>query len=200
MVPTPSPGQIFSRSLQGTQPFQNQQSSCQDRSQNPCPALTSVQSRLPLTPAFALAPIPHSRSSKSKLLNSRLPILNPLRLILQMPPCCFHLAESGEGKGFPCGSVVKNLPVMQETWVRCLGWEDALEEGMATHSSLSWIIPWTEKPGRLQSTGLHRVGHNRVAEHTRSHARGWGGRERRLLRQICPGGTLMRDRYSEDMI
>ena len=42
-----------------------------------------------------------------------------------------------------------------------LGWEDSLEEGMATHSTvLAWIIPWTEEPGRLQSIVLHRVGHN----------------------------------------
>ena len=45
--------------------------------------------------------------------------------------------------------------------VRSLGREDALEEGMATHFSiLAWRIPWTEEPGRLQSTGSHRVGHN----------------------------------------
>ena len=49
---------------------------------------------------------------------------------------------------------VMNSPTMQETWVRPLGWEDSLEEGMATHSSiLSWRIPWTEEPGRLQSMG-----------------------------------------------
>ena len=43
---------------------------------------------------------------------------------------------------------VENLPAMQETWVRSLGWEDLLEEGMATHSSiLAWRIPWTEGPG-----------------------------------------------------
>ena len=47
---------------------------------------------------------------------------------------------------------VKNLPAMQETWVRFLGWEDPLEKGMATHSSiLAWRIPWTREPGRLQS-------------------------------------------------
>ena len=63
--------------------------------------------------------------------------------------------------GFPGGSVVKNLPAMQETRVRSLGWEDPLEEGKATHSStLAWRIPWTEEPGRLQSIGLHRVGHD----------------------------------------
>ena len=57
--------------------------------------------------------------------------------------------------------MVKNLPVMQETWVRSLSWEDPLEEGMATHSSfLAWRIPWTEEPGGLQSVGSQRVGHN----------------------------------------
>ena len=48
--------------------------------------------------------------------------------------------------------VVKNLPAMQETQVRFLGWKDPLEKEMATHSSiLNWRIPWTEEPGRLQS-------------------------------------------------
>ena len=47
--------------------------------------------------------------------------------------------------------MVKNLPAMQETWVRSLGREDSLEKGMATHSSiLAWRIPWTEEPGGLQ--------------------------------------------------
>ena len=46
--------------------------------------------------------------------------------------------------------LVKNLPAMRETWVRSLGWEDPLEEGMATDSSiLAWRIPWTEEPGGL---------------------------------------------------
>ena len=54
--------------------------------------------------------------------------------------------------------MVKNLPAMQETWVLSLGWEDLLEKGMATHSSiLAWRIPWTEKPGGPQSMGLQRV-------------------------------------------
>ena len=48
--------------------------------------------------------------------------------------------------------MVKRLPAMRETQVRFLGWEDPLEKGMATHSSiLSWRIPWTETPGGLQS-------------------------------------------------
>ena len=50
--------------------------------------------------------------------------------------------------------LVKNLPAMQETWVRFLGREDPLEKEMATHSSiLAWRMPWTEEPGRLQSMG-----------------------------------------------
>ena len=56
---------------------------------------------------------------------------------------------------------VKNLPVMQETWVRSLDWEDPLEEEMATHSSMfAWEIPWTEEPGGLQSVGSERVRHD----------------------------------------
>ena len=51
--------------------------------------------------------------------------------------------------------MVKNLPPMWETQVPLLGWEDPLQKGMATHSSiLAWTIPWTEEPGRLQSMGL----------------------------------------------
>ena len=57
--------------------------------------------------------------------------------------------------------MVKNSPAMWETWVQSLGWEDPLEKGKATHSSiLAWKIPWTEETGRLQSLGLQRVGHN----------------------------------------
>ena len=57
--------------------------------------------------------------------------------------------------------MVKNLPATRETQVRSLGWEDALEKGMGTLSSiLTWKIPWTEELGGLQSTGLQRVGHD----------------------------------------
>ena len=75
----------------------------------------------------------------------------------------------GEGISYPlqysCASLVtqlvKNLPVMQETWAQSLGWENPLEKGMATHSSiLAWRISWTEEPGGLQSTGLQRIGHD----------------------------------------
>ena len=62
---------------------------------------------------------------------------------------------------------VKHLPAMRETRVRSLGREDPVEKEMATHSStLAWKIPWTEKPGRLQSMGLQRVGHDWVTSHT----------------------------------
>ena len=55
--------------------------------------------------------------------------------------------------------LAKNPPAMLETCVRSLGWEDPLENGMVTHSSiLVWRIPWTEEPGGLQSMGSQRVG------------------------------------------
>ena len=57
--------------------------------------------------------------------------------------------------------MVKNPLAMQETQVRSLGWEDPVEKGMATCSSiLAWRIPWTEEPGKLQSIGSQRVGHD----------------------------------------
>ena len=56
---------------------------------------------------------------------------------------------------------VKNPPANAGEWVSSLGWEDPLEEGMATRSSiLAWRIPWTEEPGRLQSMGSQRVRHD----------------------------------------
>ena len=61
--------------------------------------------------------------------------------------------------GLPGDIVVKNLPAVQEGRVRSLDWEDLLEKGIATHSSiLAWRILWTEEPGRLKSMGLQRVG------------------------------------------
>ena len=57
--------------------------------------------------------------------------------------------------------MVKNLPAKQEMWVQFLGWEDPLEKEIAAHSIiLAWEIPWTEKPGGLQSVRLQRVGHD----------------------------------------
>ena len=71
--------------------------------------------------------------------------------------------------GFSSGSAVKNLSAVQEPqemWVRSLGREDAVEKGMATHSSiLAWQVPWTEEPGGLQSMGSQRVGHDWAHSH-----------------------------------
>ena len=63
--------------------------------------------------------------------------------------------------------IVENLPAMRKTWVPFLDWEEPLEKGMATHSSiLAWRIPWTEEPGGLESMGLQRVGHNWATKHS----------------------------------
>ena len=69
-------------------------------------------------------------------------------------------------RSFPGGSVVKNLPVAQETQVRSLGQEDPLEKEMVTHSSiLAWRIPWTEELGRLLSVGSKKVGYDWAPEY-----------------------------------
>ena len=101
---------------------------------------------------------PGSSASKEFTWNARDPSLIP------------GLGRSpGEGIGYSLqyswaslvGQVVKNPPTMQETWIRPLGWEDTLEKGMATHSSiLAWRTAWTDEPGKLQSMGSQRVGHN----------------------------------------
>ena len=60
---------------------------------------------------------------------------------------------------------VKNLLAMWDTWVQSLGWEDSLEKGMATHSSIfAQRIPWTEKPGRLHFVGSQRIRHDLVTD------------------------------------
>ena len=65
---------------------------------------------------------------------------------------CLEIQGESSRYGLPNDSVVKNPLAMQETQVGFLGWEDPLEEEMATHSSIpAAIIPWTEKPGKLQS-------------------------------------------------
>ena len=72
---------------------------------------------------------------------------------------------------FLVAQMVMNLPAVQETWARSLGWgEDPLEKGMATNSSiLAWEIPWTEEPGGLQSLGSPRVGHKWATNTFTSH-------------------------------
>ena len=76
---------------------------------------------------------------------------------------------------------LKRLPPVRETWVRFLGRKDPLEKEMATHSSiLAWRIPWMEKPSRLQSTGLQRVGHDWA---TSPHLAFIGGRDQYHLQE-----------------
>ena len=81
---------------------------------------------------------------------------------LSVFPSSFFLCKGpGLSLSFPGGSVVKNMPAMQETQDRSLGWEDPLEEEMATDSSiLAGKIPWPEEPGGLQSMGSQRVRHD----------------------------------------
>ena len=74
--------------------------------------------------------------------------------------------------------MVKNPPSVREIWIRSLGWEDPLEEGMETHSSiLAWTIPWTEEPGKLQSMGSQRVRYDWTTKHSTA---------------LWPGGDLVR--------
>ena len=76
--------------------------------------------------------------------------------------------------GFPGGSVIKNLPVKQEMWVRSLGGEDPLEKEMATHSRiLLWKIPRAEEPGGLQSIGSKRVRQDLATKATTTTKPGW---------------------------
>ena len=73
----------------------------------------------------------------------------------------YHLDKPTWSTGILVTQSVKKLPALQEIRIPSLGWEDSLEEGVATHSSiLAWGIPWKEEPGGLQSMGLQRIGHN----------------------------------------
>ena len=118
----------------------------------------------PLEPPFHLPSQSHpSRLSQSTVLSSLCHTANShwlfiLHMVMNMFPCCSLVAQ-----------MVKHLSTMWETWVRALGWEDPLEKEMAIHSrTIAWRIPWTEEPGRLQSTGLQRVGHDWTTSLTHS--------------------------------
>ena len=129
--------------------------------------------RLRFTPAFSLSFLTlikklFSSSSLSTIWMISFAYLRSLVFLLAIfiPACdssspAFHIMYYAYG-GFPSGSVVKNLPAMhepQKMQVWSLGWEELLEEGMTTHSSiLAWRIPWTEERGGLQSIGSQRVG------------------------------------------
>ena len=73
----------------------------------------------------------------------------------------FNITSLEEIRAPLVAQMVKNLPSVQETQFQSLGWEDPLEKGITTHSSiLAWRIPWTEEAGRLQFMGLQKIGHN----------------------------------------
>ena len=111
--------------------------------------------------------------------------LEPVFCSMSSSNCCFltciQSSQEAGGLVFPCleefctvycwaspvAQTVKHLPTMRETRVQFLGQKDLLEKEMATCSSiLAWKIPWMEEPGRLQSMGSHRVGHNWLTSHT----------------------------------
>ena len=103
-------------------------------------------------------------SYMSLLKGERFPLPSPraclMRATLPYPCHSFNTVYQASNASL-VAQLVKNLPAMQETWVWSLGWEDPLEKGMATHSSiLSWRIPQTEEPGGLQSMWSRRVRYN----------------------------------------
>ena len=80
---------------------------------------------------------------------------------LRCTPILCLFSSSSCHRTSPVAQTVERLSTMWETWVRSLGWEDPLEKEMAIQSStIAWKIPWTEEPGRLQSMGSQRVGHD----------------------------------------
>ena len=94
-----------------------------------------------------------------------------------------------------------NLPTMRETWVQSLSWEDALEEGMAIHSSiLAWRIPRTEVPSRLQSMGSRTVGHDWVTNHSTAIAKKVHVSSSEQVRFVISGWSEVRKRVKDDTV
>ena len=97
---------------------------------------------------------------------SPFPLFSSL-LFLEKKKKCISLSSSNSielcinyhsCRAFLLAQIIKNLRAMWETWVWFLGWEDSMEKGMATNSSIfAWRISWTEEPDRLQSMGLQKV-------------------------------------------
>ena len=84
-------------------------------------------------------------------------ILSPLSLSLSIYIYIYTHTHTHRNWASLVAQIVKNLPAMQETQVRSLGWEDPLQKGMATHSSIpAWRSPWTEEPGELYSPWGHK--------------------------------------------
>ena len=95
--------------------------------------------------------IPHMASVMDRI------VLPLIRMLKPQPPTWLYF-ERGPLDASLVVQMVKNLPAMLETWLWSLGWEDLLEKGTVTNSSiLAWRTPWTEEPCRLQSMGSQRV-------------------------------------------
>ena len=127
--------------------------------------LTSIKSVMPSShlilcrPLLLLPPVPSSIRvfSNESTLRMRHYIIPNTTILLCHHYCVYSVLHYTS----LLAQTIKSLSAMQETWVQSQGWEDPLEENMATPSSiLAWRIPWTEDPGRLQSMGLQRVRHN----------------------------------------
>ena len=99
--------------------------------------------------------------------------------------------------GFLGGSVIKNPPYMQESWVWSLGQEDSPEKEMATHSRiLAWRIPWTEEPGGLQSMRSQRVRHDWVTKQQQCmwmHVYVWDSVTESMCVCVCCGGVPLQN-------
>ena len=127
-----------------------------------------------ITPTILLGfLLPWTWGISSQLFQQAQPLLLTLNegYLLTTTPPDLELGIGPLGTASLVAQMVKRLPAMRETQVRSLGWEDPLEKEMVTHSStLAWKIPWTEEPGRLQSMGSQRVGHDRTTSlHFTSH-------------------------------
>ena len=115
-------------------------------------APSSVSPSSPASPAFSFYFLFNlSFKKQSEKSNSAVKLQPKSNLKVKRLTDCFSVVAL----------MINNPPAMRETWVRSLGWEDPLEEGMAAYSStLAWRIPWTEEPGGQQSRGSQRVEHD----------------------------------------
>ena len=122
-------------------------------------ALQDQQVGLPQAPLISL--LLHWVSEHERLCPCPLRVGSLLSMHSRSPMCKPCRLQSCMFWGFSGGSVVKNLPTMQNTCIRSLGQEGPPEQGMVTHSRiLAWRIPWTEEPGGLQSMGSQKARHN----------------------------------------
>ena len=174
----------FDRSTSRNQKKQKKPTSCSTTSTERCASLTDIKQQRsisPMSPARAFFRIVHllwvsiwvfiifqpHLSVSSFPDHCKYFLHSPPHIINSIPPARVHSISAlylHHTSFLPTSLVAQMVKCLPETWetrVRYLHREDTLEKEMATHSStLAWKIPWTEEPGRLQSTELQRVGHN----------------------------------------